>query len=210
MPYLPIDPEDVGRSYEEVIRINSQSGKGGVAYILEAEYGLTLPRRLQMEFSKEIQAITDQTGKEMLPEEIWAAFEQTYLLVREPLEFIDHQSVPDVNNPGGREMTAKVRIDGTERTLIGHGNGPIDCFVDALAEGLGFGARVVDFHEHAVSRGADASAVAFVEIEQLDGSGTVFGVGLHPNIVSASLLAVASAVNRARSRRAKADAIAAK
>ena len=210
VPYLPIDPEDVGRSYEEVIRINSQSGKGGVAYILEAEYGLTLPRRLQMEFSKEIQAITDQTGKEMLPEEIWAAFEQTYLLVREPLEFIDHQSVPDVNNPGGREMTAKVRIDGTERTLIGHGNGPIDCFVDALAEGLGFGARVVDFHEHAVSRGADASAVAFVEIEQLDGSGTVFGVGLHPNIVSASLLAVASAVNRARSRRAKADAIAAK
>ena len=163
-----------------------------------------------MEFSREVQAITDGTGKEMLPDEIWAAFEQAYLSKREPLEFIDHQSMPDVKNPGGRELTAEVRIDGTKRTLVGRGNGPIDCFVDALSEGLGLAVRVIDYHEHAVSRGAEASAVAFVEVEQLDGGGTVFGVGLHPNIVSASLRAVASAVNRAQALRAKEIVLAAK
>ncbi len=207
VPYLPIDPQDLGRTYEAVIRINSQSGKGGVAYILETEYGLVLPRRLQIEFSQEIQAITDETGKEMMPEEIWAAFERTYLSSKEPLEFVDHQSIPDVKHPGGRELTAFVKVGGVERQLVGHGNGPIDGYVHAIAEGLGDDVQLVDYHEHAVSQGADASAVAFVEIERFEGTGTVFGVGLHPNIVSASLRAVTSAVNRARALQENASAV---
>ena len=192
-----VDPQDLGRTYEAVIRINSQSGKGGVAFIMETEFGLALPRRLQMEFSQRIQALTDESGKEMVPEEIWAAFEREYLAVNTPLEFIDHQSVPDVANPGGRVLTATLKVEGAARSITGRGNGPIDGFVHALCEELGFDVQLVDFHEHAVSTGADSSAVAFIEIKRFDGSGTVFGVGLHPNIVSASLRAVASAANRA-------------
>jgi 2-isopropylmalate synthase len=194
VPYLPIDPQDIGRSYEAVIRINSQSGKGGIAYVLQHDYGLDLPRRLQIEFSQVIQRHTDGTGKEIGAAEIWSAFAAEYLRAA-PVAFVEHRTLPDAGEPGGRVLTATIRRDGKTETIEGRGNGPIDAFVDALGRCCGLVLRVIDYREHAVGAGSGASAAAYVEVETANGR-RVFGVGLDPNIVAASLRAIVSAVNR--------------
>jgi 2-isopropylmalate synthase len=202
VPYLPIDPHDVGRTYEAIIRVNSQSGKGGVAYILKNDYHLDLPRRLQIEFMQVIQQITDASGKEISPEEIWTAFEWTYLNPETSLELVEHQTV-DHRHSGQAEATelqATVRVDGYERTIAGRGNGPIAAFVDALARDCGISVRIVDYVEHAVGTGSDATAAAYVEAADSSGN-PAWGVGLDPNILTASLRAVVSAVSRLELRR---------
>ncbi|GIL00001.1 MAG: 2-isopropylmalate synthase [Alphaproteobacteria bacterium] len=198
VPYLPIDPKDLGRDYQAVIRVNSQSGKGGVAYLLEADYGIVLPRRLQIEFSQVVQEIADGSGKELTSHDIWQAFERSYLKAAGPFEFVNHRTVPDTHASEQRNLTATVKIDGEVRELHGGGNGPIAAYVDALARETGIEMRVVDYSEHAVGDGADATAIAYVEARAADGR-TLFGVGMHANIVTASLRAVTSAANRIRS-----------
>jgi 2-isopropylmalate synthase len=193
VPYLPLDPADIGRSYEAVIRINSQSGKGGVAYVLEQDYGIQLPRRLQMEFAKVVQAITDRDGKELTAREIHDAFKAEYLGEGGPYAFIDHTSMPDRQT--GRALEAQIRVNGKLRRIEGQGTGPIDAFVDALAKTLAVEFEVVDYHEHAVGAGANAMAIAYVEARSGDGR-SLFGVGMDKNIVTASLRAVTSAANR--------------
>ena len=195
VPYLPIDPADVGRSYEAVIRVNSQSGKGGIAYLLEKDHGLRLPRRLQIEFSQRVQTLADASGKELTSAAIWAAFAADYLQAIEPFALIEHRSTPD-GHGGTCKLTATIRERGRERLIAGQGNGPIDAFTDALNRHCGLDLRVVDYHEHAVAAGANANAVCYVEI-RLDDRITRFGVGMDGNIVTASLNAVISAVNRA-------------
>lgn len=195
VPYLPIDPKDVGRSYEAIIRVNSQSGKGGVAYILHSDHQLDLPRNLQVEFSRVVQEVTDKSGKEISADEIWKLFQREYLSRREPFEFIEHWSVPDTHASELRRLTATVRLNGEERTINGKGNGPIAAYLNALSENCGAAVKVVDYHEHAIGHGADATAVAYVEVEGENGE-TLFGVGMNPNITIASLRAVTSALNR--------------
>lgn len=196
VPYLPIDPADVGRTYEAVIRINSQSGKGGIAYVLEKDYGLRLPRRLQIEFSQVVQAIADATGKELAPAALWAAFQQEYLERREPYRLVEHRDSGDGVAMATQRVSATLRCHGRERIIAGIGNGPIDAFVEALNRHCGIAIRVADYHEHALGAGADATAVSYVEIATPPGN-ALFGVGIHSNIVTASLRAVLSAVNRA-------------
>ena len=194
VPYLPIDPHDVGRSYEAVIRVNSQSGKGGVAYILKAEHKLDLPRRLQIEFSRVVQDLTDEDGGEIAAEEIWATFQREYLQRRTPLAL---NSVHTSSAAGEHDsLTVNVYVDGEQRTLQGSGNGPIAAFVEAI-NGIGFDVRVLDYHEHALSSGGDAIAAAYVECAVRDQ--VLWGVGFDANIVTASLKAVISAVNRSAS-----------
>jgi 2-isopropylmalate synthase len=193
-PYLPIDPKDVGRSYEAVIRVNSQSGKGGVAYILKAEHKLDLPRRAQIEFSRVIQQHTDAEGGEMTPEQIWTAFRAEYLDREAPLRL---NSVHTSAAAGEKDqLSVNVYVEGRLRTLTGEGNGPIAAFVEALNSlPQHFDVRVLDYAEHALSAGGDAIAAAYVEC--LVGDEVLWGVGLDANIVTASLKAVISAVNRA-------------
>jgi 2-isopropylmalate synthase len=192
VPYLPIDPQDLGRSYEAIIRVNSQSGKGGIAYLLQTDHGLDLPRRLQIEFAPAIQKIADDTGKEITSEIIWREFERQYLAPGR-FEFVQHTTLPA--SGGERHIEARVRLDGQDRTVSGEGNGPMSAFVDAIRRGCGVEVDIVDYREHAVGRGAKTSAAAYVEAT-VNGK-TVFGVGIDPNIVAASLRAVVSAVNRA-------------
>lgn len=196
VPYLPIDPKDVGRSYEAVIRVNSQSGKGGVAYIMKAEHKLDLPRRLQIEFSRVVQERTDGEGGEMSPDAIWEAFSAEYLVREEPLRL---DSVHTSSASGAQDSLAvDVHVDGELRSLEGQGNGPIAAFIDALGT-LGderfADVRVLDYAEHALSAGGDAVAAAYVECAV--GGQVLWGVGVDANIVTASLKAVISAVNRA-------------
>ncbi|WP_439031352.1 2-isopropylmalate synthase [Gordonia terrae] len=194
VPYLPIDPKDVGRNYEAVIRVNSQSGKGGVAYIMKADHGMNLPRRLQIEFSREIQKITDGEGGEVNPKEMWDVFAENYLHPVWPLERI-RQKVDAAEVDGGDDhITAVVKVEGNEREIAGSGNGPLAAFVDALGS-VGYEVRVLDYSEHALTAGGDASAAAYVETE-VNGE-TVWGVGVASSITTASLRAVVSAVNRA-------------
>ncbi|MBE1608798.1 2-isopropylmalate synthase [Actinopolymorpha pittospori] len=190
-PYLTIDPKDVGRSYEAVIRVNSQSGKGGVAYVLKAEHHLDLPRRLQIEFSRLVQHLTDEEGGEVPAAQIWELFEEEYLRARGrlALQSVHTSSAED----GPDEVTVGVVLDGERRTLSGKGNGPIAAFVDAIRE-VDVDVRVLDYAEHALSAGGDATAAAYVECEI--GDKVHWGVGIDANIVSASLKAVISAVNR--------------
>ena len=199
-PYLPIDPKDVGRTYEAVIRVNSQSGKGGVAYILKAEHKLDLPRRAQIEFSRVVQERTDADGGEMSPGTIWEVFSSEYLTREAPLKL---NSVHTSSAAGERDaLSVNVYVDGELRTLEGAGNGPIAAFVDAI-NGLpqDYDVRVLDYAEHALSSGGDAVAAAYVECSLTDDDGdsvVMWGVGIDANIVTASLKAVISAVNRAR------------
>ncbi len=195
VPYLPIDPADVGASYEAVIRINSQSGKGGIAYIMETEYGLQMPRALQVEFSGVVQRISDDTGAEQKSSDIWAAFESEYLNATSPYEFIEHVTRVATNASEIRQLTAKIKKDGKEIEIGGDGTGPIDAYVGALSQEAGVDIKVFSYSEHSVGIGANATAIAFVEAE-VDGK-HLYGVGRSTNIVSASLIAVTCAVNRA-------------
>ena len=190
VPYLPIDPRDVGRTYEAVIRVNSQSGKGGVAYIMKAEHHLDLPRRLQIEFSRVIQARTDAEGGEVTPAQMWEAFSAEYLAPG-PVRLDAHHASSVVNAKDA--LTVEILVDGEPRTIEGAGNGPISAFCDALGS-LGIDVRVLDYAEHALSAGSDAQAAAYVECEV--GGHTCWGVGIDTNTVTASLRAVLSAVNR--------------
>jgi 2-isopropylmalate synthase len=197
VPYLPIDPKDVGRTYEAVIRVNSQSGKGGVAYIMKADHGLALPRRLQIEFSQVIQKIAEGTageGGEVSPKEMWEAFSEEYLAPVRPLERIKQRVDASEEDSGTTTIAATVKIDGVETEISGAGNGPLAAFVDALGH-VGFEVAVLDYSEHAMSAGDDAQAAAYVEAS-VHGR-TVWGVGIAPSITTASLRAVVSAVNRA-------------
>jgi 2-isopropylmalate synthase len=193
VPYLPIDPMDLGRSYEAVVRINSQSGKGGIAYIMETEHGIELPRRLQIEFSKVVQLIADGEGVEVEASRLWKAFGDEYLEGNGRYGFIEHATASD---HGQQPISAKITVDGDIKTIRGQGNGPIDGFVDALRKESGLSFDVADYREHAMGHGANASAVAYMELRVPDGS-TLFGVGIDRNIVVASLKAVVSGVNRA-------------
>ena len=207
VPYLPIDPHDVGRTYEAIIRVNSQSGKGGVAYILKNDYHLELPRRLQIEFMKVIQAITDATGKEITPEEIWRAFEVTYLAPKAALELIETDTSDHAGTGAdGTRLQAVIRAHGAQRTVVGSGNGPIAALTDALARECGIKLHVVDYVEHAVGAGSDASAVAYIEAAG-DKGAAVWGVGVHSNILTASLRAVVSAANRLPKPAGSAEAV---
>ncbi len=190
VPYLPIDPKDIGRSYEAVIRVNSQSGKGGVAYVMATDYGFDLPRRLQIEFSRTIQQIADETGKEITPATIWETFERDYLGEAEPLRLIEHRTSED---EAGSTLDAVVAVNGAARSIRGVGNGPIDAFAAALHT-IGIAPRILAYHEHAVAAGADARAAAYVEVE-CDGVAR-FGVARDANIVTASLRAIVAAIDR--------------
>jgi 2-isopropylmalate synthase len=193
VPYLPIDPKDLGRTYEAVIRVNSQSGKGGVAYVMKTDYGLDLPRGLQIEFSKRVQEVADRTGKELSSADIWSLFEETYLR-RDGVVLGDYGLLPEPR-AGERRIAARIAVDGIERRIEGVGNGPIAAFVDALRRDCDIALNVLDYHEDAVSAGADAQAAAYVQIR--DGSdATLYGVGMDSDIVTASLRAVASAATR--------------
>lgn len=202
MPYLPIDPKDVGRSYEAVIRVNSQSGKGGIAYLLESEFGLELPRRLQMEFSQAVQRVMDVAGKELTAADLYALFEREYG-VRE--DNGPHHQVLEEQGEGAAAtvlLTANLPWQGDIRRIEGRGNGPIDAFIHALAGATGHAIRVIDYHQHAIGAGADAQAVAYLEL-RVDESMTLFGVGIDANIISASLKAIVSGLTRARARGAR-------
>ncbi|MGH7113489.1 MAG: alpha-isopropylmalate synthase regulatory domain-containing protein, partial [Stellaceae bacterium] len=198
VPYLPIDPKDLGRSYEAVIRVNSQSGKGGVAYVLQADHGLDLPRGLQVEFSRIVQEVADRTGKELTSADIWSLFRETYLRA-DGIVLADYSIFPEPRAPEQRRVAASVVIDGVERQIEGVGNGPIDAFVDALRGQCGIELTVADYREHAIGAGADAQATAYVQIRDA-GEAALYGVGIDANIITASLKAVASAATRALER----------
>ena len=193
VPYLPVDPADLGRTYESIIRVNSQSGKGGISYLLEAEYGLVLPRRLQVEFSSAVQKVTDDTGKEVTAADIWSIFETEYLKSGSPLEYVGHTLFDE----GGKQgVKLRIRRFGKDEELTGLGNGPIDAFMKALNVPV----QVRHYDEHSLGSGADARAVAFVEVAETGQAGDVYGVGIDPNIITASFKAVISAANRAARR----------
>ncbi|OBY29637.1 2-isopropylmalate synthase [Mycolicibacter kumamotonensis] len=194
VPYLPIDPRDVGRTYEAVIRVNSQSGKGGVAYVMKTDHGLVLPRRLQIEFSKVIQQLTDGEGGEVTPKEMWDAFANEYLNPIRPLERMRQRVIAAETDDGTDRIEATVLIDGVETEIAGAGNGPLAAFVDALAQ-VDVHVHVLDYSEHAMSAGEEAQAAAYVEAKI--GESVVWGVGIASSITTASLRAVVSAVNRA-------------
>ena len=192
VPYLPIDPKHVGRTYESVVRVNSQSGKGGVAYIMKAEHGLELPRRLQIEFSSTIQHITEDSGTEISPTAMWDAFNAEYLPAEPRYQLLSHEITTGDHRA---TVTAQLLVDGEHKTVSGEGNGPIAAFVHALHSGLGIDVEVVDYAEHAVTAGSDATAAAYVEAQSADGI-VRWGVGLDESILSASLRAVLGAIHR--------------
>jgi 2-isopropylmalate synthase len=196
VPYLPIDPAHTGRTYEKVIRVNSQSGKSGVAYLMDAEHGLALPKRLQAEFQKVVQRVAEDTDAEVTTMELWSLFEATYLDPSAPLQLLGSELA---TSPGGTSVIAQILVDGEHRTIEGKGNGPIDAFVDALSRELSLTFSVHDYTEHALASGSGATAVAYVEaIDPLQQ--TWWGVGIDSSILDASLRAVLSAANRRRSR----------
>ena len=206
MPYLPIDPKDVGRSYEAVIRVNSQSGKGGIAYLLESEYGIEMPRRLQVEFSQVVQRVMDVAGKELTAANLWQLFEDEY-----HLQSVTAPQRRTMEEQGDGTVLLRADMpwaDGTH-SIEGRGNGPIDAFIHAVGALTGHQIRVLDYHQHAIGEGADAQAVAYLEL-RLDGAQTLFGVGRDANTISASLKAIVSALERSRIQRTRsgvADAV---
>ena len=193
VPYLPIDPADLGRSYEAVIRVNSQSGKGGVAWVIEQDKGLKLPKRLQADFSRHVQALADETSRELDAADIWGAFARTYL-PQDGDRFV-LRDYEETGAPGGRLFVGRVAVDGAEQSISGRGNGLISGVVAALGDSTGPALDVVDYNEHAIGHGADAQAAAYVECRTGDGR-TVFGVGIDTDIATASVRAVLSAANR--------------
>jgi 2-isopropylmalate synthase len=193
VPYLPIDPADLGRSYEAVIRVNSQSGKGGVAWVIEQDKGLKLPKRLQADFSRHVQALADEAGRELNATDIWRLFEATYL--PGPADRFVLRDYEETGTAGQRVFVGHVAIDGEERSIAGRGNGLISGVIAALGDSSGAALDVVDYSEHALGQGADAQAVAYVECRTSEGR-TVFGVGLDTDIATASVRAVLSAAKR--------------
>ncbi|UBM09410.1 2-isopropylmalate synthase [Cupriavidus metallidurans] len=204
VPYLPIDPADLGRSYDAVIRVNSQSGKGGMAYLLEQMHGIYMPRRLQIEFSRAVQAMTDETGLEASAADLYALFRREYLDVEAPLRYVSHRMVSA--SDAAAEVEIDIVRDGRPMRMRGTGNGPIDAAVDAFTRGLGVAVRVMDYHEHAMTTGADANAACYVEVRVAD-SITGFGAGVDPSIVTASLKAVVSGINRHLQTRDMSEAV---
>lgn len=202
VPYLPIDPRDLGRTYESVIRVNSQSGKGGIAYLLERDYDLVLPRRLQIEFSQVVQGVTDATGKELSSAEIWSLFESEYLKQRGAYDYRSHQLTTAQDGSDNEKLSIKLSYRGQGAVFNGTGNGPISALIDAL----GLQCDVLSYEERSMGSDSNAQAVAFVEITT-PARVTLFGVGMHRNIVSASLVAVLSAINRAFKQGALSDAM---
>ncbi len=194
VPYLPVDPKHLGRTYEAIIRVNSQSGKGGVAYLLSTEHGLELPRAMQVEFSKTVQKVTEETGTEISPAQIWEVFSTTYLPENATLQLLASEVVADQNNT---RITAQLLVGGEHVTVTGEGNGPIDAFMAGLRQELDVTFKIKDYTEHALTAGSGASAVAYVEAEGADGV-TWWGVGMSSSILDASLAAVISAANRRR------------
>jgi len=194
VPYLPIDPADLGRSYEAVIRVNSQSGKGGVAWVIEQDKGLKLPKRLQADFSRHVQAYADQTSRELNAADIWSLFERTYMPQAD--DRVTLRDYEESGTAGQRVFIGRVAIDGEERSISGRGNGLISGVIAAIAESTGPTLDVVDYNEHAIGHGADAQAAAYVECRTATGK-TVFGVGMDTDIATASVRAVLSAANRA-------------
>jgi 2-isopropylmalate synthase len=192
VPYLPIDPADLGRSYESIIRVNSQSGKGGVAFLLERAYQLVLPRRLQIEFSRIVQEAADSSGNELTSADLWQLFDSEYLAPHEPFAYVAHQLVASGDGHDRERISLRLLQEGREIVLQAGGTGPIDAAVQALALPI----EIVAYDEHSCTTGSDAQAIAYVEIA-LAGTPSLFGVGRHANIITASLLAVLSAVNRA-------------
>jgi 2-isopropylmalate synthase len=194
VPYLPIDPKHTGRTYEAIIRVNSQSGKGGVAYLLETEHGLSLPRTLQQEFSKTVQEITETTGTEIKPGEIWDVFTTTYQPANPAIQLLSSEVTATAAHT---VIVAQLLVQGAHHTVRGEGNGPIDALMNGLRDEIGVSFQVRDYHEHALTAGAGASAVAYVEAED-DNGHTWWGVGMSSSILDASLEAVISAANRRR------------
>ncbi|MEP6790290.1 MAG: 2-isopropylmalate synthase [Ramlibacter sp.] len=196
MPYLPLDPKDLGRSYEAVIRVNSQSGKGGISYLLESEFGLELPRRLQIEFSQVVQAVMDASGKELTAQDLFELFEREYSV--KSMAAPRHRMLEETGGPTGTlvKLAADVEIAGKTLRIEGAGNGPIDAFVEGLAAATNETVRVLDYHEHAIGSGAHAQAMAYLELRI--GDQTLFGVGMDANILSASFKAIISGLQRAR------------
>ncbi len=194
VPYLPIDPADLGRSYEAVIRVNSQSGKGGVAWVIEQDKGLKLPKRLQADFSRHVQAYADETSRELNAADIWQLFERTYMPQAD--DRVTLRDYEESGTAGQRVFIGRVAIDGEERSISGRGNGLISGVIAAIAESTGPTLDVVDYNEHAIGHGADAQAAAYVECRTAAGK-TVFGVGMDTDIATASVRAVLSAANRA-------------
>ena len=192
VPYLPIDPADLGRSYEAVIRVNSQSGKGGVAWVLEQDRGLKLPKSLQTDFSRHVQALADSTSRELNAEDIWRVFDETYLATGR-LTLIGYA---EQQHASQRIFAGQIACDGAERSVSGRGNGLISSVIDAVRDSFGIGLDVADYSEHAIGQGADAQAAAYVECLTADGT-KVFGVGIDADVATASVRAVLSAANRA-------------
>jgi len=192
VPYLPIDPKDLGRDYEAVIRVNSQSGKGGVAWVIEQDKGLKLPKRLQAAFSRRVQALADETSRELNADDIWGLFERTYLPSPDDrFALVDYE---ETGSTGSRVFTGRVAIDGEERSVSGRGNGLISGVIAALRDACGIELDVVDYNEHAIGHGSDVAAAAYLECTTGDGR-TVFGVGTDTDIATASVRAVLSAAN---------------
>ncbi len=198
VPYLPIDPQDVGRSYEAIIRINSQSGKGGVAYVMEADYGLKLPRNLQIEMRDDVQRVTDEEGVELPSSRIHERFLERY--ISQPngqVKYKDHSTFTDPKSEGSRLVEVQITDGGVEKILKARGNGPVAGFVSALNAEFALNLSVKDYSEHSLQQGSDASAICYMEIEDTDSGKRWFGAGIHGNIVTASLEALVSAANRA-------------
>ena len=196
VPYLPIDPQDVGRTYEAIIRINSQSGKGGVAYVMEADYGLKLPRNMQVEMRNDVQRITDEEERELPASEIHARFMERY--IEQPdakVRYVDHATFTDGDT--GRRVEVTITDGGAERVIQGKGNGPVDGAVAALNAAFDLSLSVADYSEHSLQHGSDASAICYMEIEDTKTGKRWFGAGINANIVAASLEALVSAANRA-------------
>jgi 2-isopropylmalate synthase len=195
VPYLPIDPKDLGRSYEAVIRVNSQSGKGGISYLLESEYGLELPRRLQIEFSQAVQAVMDAQGKEVTAEDIWRIFRQAYALDEIRVSQLEQRRAAE----GRVRVVVDAAVKGKRCSVQGEGNGPVDAFVEGFSRQIGQPVKVLDYHEHSIGAGAEAKAAAYVEVRVGD-EPPAFGVAIDANIVAASLQAVLSGVERVLAR----------
>ncbi|MGH9054593.1 MAG: 2-isopropylmalate synthase [Acidimicrobiales bacterium] len=195
VPYLPIDPKHVGRTYEAIIRVNSQSGKGGVAYLMDTEHGLDLPRALQVEFSRQVQSVTEASGTEIRPGELWDVFARTYLPDDAGIRLVSSE----VSSRGqkGTTVVAQLLVDGEHTTVSGHGNGPVDALVNGIRSELGLDIGVEDYHQHALTAGSEASAAAYLEVTGADGRRT-WGVGIDSSTLEASLQAVVSAANRLR------------